>query len=250
MSKRPAVSSAPSVVRDLACDQDDQTKVQRARQAIADRFLEGRGLELGAGTRPFPLPRGAQAVYGDIRDEVALTRFFGNARVTTGQRIDAQTLDGIEAKSFDFLIAAHVIEHLRDPLGAIANGLRVLKKGGSFVLVVPDMRFTFDRNRPETTVAHAQRDLTDGGESTCYQAYEEHLRFVHPYLTGESYSESEIERQATENARRWREFDIHFHAWSRAGFEGLLAAAVEIFPATVEAAVSVANENIFVLRKT
>jgi hypothetical protein len=166
------------------------------------------------------LPQGAQAAYGDSRDEVALTKFFATSAVTSGEQIDAQTFEGIFDESVDFLISAHVIEHLRDPLGAIVQGLRVLKKSKPFVLVVPDMGPTFDRHRPETTVAHALCDFTDGGESTCFQAYEEHLRFVHPYLTGETYSEAEIQWQATESVRRWRELDVHFHAWTRTGFEG------------------------------
>jgi hypothetical protein len=111
------------------------------------------------------------------------------------------------------------------------------------------MELTFDRNRPETTVDHAVRDYTDGGESTCRVAYEEHLRHVHPYLTGESYPEAEIQRQADEAAQRWRELDVHFHAWTRRGFEDLLAATTRLASFTVEAAASVENENIFVLRK-
>ena len=151
--------------------------------------------------------------------------------------------------SADFVISAHVIEHLRDPIGAIVNGFRVLKPGEVYIIVIPEMRRTFDRGRPETTVAHALRDFADGGDSSCCQAYEEHLRFVHPYLTGEHYDDAEIVRQASESARRWRDFDAHFHAWTREGFEALLKRTMEIVPFGIEEVVSVANENIFVLRK-
>ncbi|HEY2713914.1 MAG TPA: methyltransferase domain-containing protein [Chthoniobacterales bacterium] len=241
--------SFPPGENDNPLEAPDEANLQRARYEIAHRFLAGRGLEVGAGARPFPLPQGAEAIYGDIRDEVGLTKFFGTSAVTCGEKIDAQTLNGIPDESVDFLISAHVIEHLRDPLGAIVQGLRVLKRSKPFILVVPEMRLTFDRHRPETTIEHVLRDFTDGGESTCFQAYEEHLRYVHPYLTGETYVEAEIQRQATENARRWREFDVHFHAWTRAGFEGLLKAAANISPFRVEEIVAVANENIFVLCK-
>ena len=46
------------------------------------------------------------------------------------QNIDAQTFDGIDNDSLDFVISAHVIEHLRDPIGSIVNAIRVLKAGG------------------------------------------------------------------------------------------------------------------------
>jgi hypothetical protein len=127
--------------------------------------------------------------------------------------------------------------------------MRVLKPDGIHLLVVPDMRETFDRHRPETTLDHVLADYADGGASTCQASYEEHLRYVHPFLTGENYPEAEIQRQAEESAKRWTEFDIHFHAWTRTGFETLLAAVQKFAPFTIEAAISVVNENIFALRK-
>ncbi|MBA3963468.1 MAG: methyltransferase domain-containing protein [Chthoniobacterales bacterium] len=230
-------------------DTNDEKQIHRLRFEVARRYLSGVGLEVGAGARPFPLPDHAQAIYGDIRDNDALVKFFRTTEVISGQLIDAQTLAGFPENSFDFLVSAHVIEHLRDPLGAIVCGFRVLKAQRPFIIVVPEMGSTFDRNRPETTVEHALRDFRDGGESTCFQAYEEHLRFVHPYLTGQHYEESEIQRQAAENTKRWRDFDVHFHAWTKAGFAALLHAAAEITPFRIEETVTAANENIFVLRR-
>src|SRR5207244_10348195 len=112
--------------------------------------------------------------------------------------IYAHSHASIADSTLHFIISAHVVEHVRDPIGAIVNAIRVLKRGGIHLLVVPDMRRTFDRDRPETTVAHALADFRDGGVATCRQAYEEHLRYVHPILTGQRYSEWEIQRQATE----------------------------------------------------
>jgi SAM-dependent methyltransferase len=186
--------------------------------------------------------------YGDIRDKAALESYF-KTRVEPGAHFDAQTFAGIDDNSLDFVISAHVIEHLRDPLGSIVNAMRTLKPGGVHILVVPDMRYTFDQNRPETSLEHVVADFADGGAGTCRLAYEEHLRFVHPYLTGETHSELQIDWQASEGSKRWQDFDIHFHAWTRAGFESVLDAAQKLAPFSIEAAVSVANENIFVLKK-
>jgi SAM-dependent methyltransferase len=227
----------------------DADAIQRDRTAIAFRFIRGRGVEVGAGARPFPVPPDVEVLYGDIREHASLQDYFKATEVQSGQQIDAQTFAGMAESSLDFVISAHVIEHLRDPIGAIVNAVRVLKTGGFLILVVPEMRLTFDRHRPETTVEHVLLDFADAGEGTCRTAYEEHLRFVHPYLTGENYSESEIEWQAAESVKRWREFDVHFHAWTRSGFEALLAATAELAPIYIETAVSVSNENIFVLRK-
>jgi SAM-dependent methyltransferase len=224
--------------------------VDSQRRAIAERFLTGQGVEVGAGDRPFPLPQHARVSYGDIRGTAAIQEYFKTADVRSDSAIDGQTFARIANDSLDFVISAHVIEHLRDPIASIVNAMRVLRPAGIHILVVPDMRFTFDRERPETTVEHALLDYGDGGESTCRQAYEEHLRYVHPVLTNQHHGEAEIKWQAEDGARRWRELDVHFHAWTRAGFERLLAAAARYAPFVVEETVSVVNENIFVLRKS
>jgi len=228
---------------------DEVGAILKARADIASKFIRGRGLEVGAGSRPFPHPPSTQVSYGDIRDRDSLQKYFHGTEIKTGGHINAQTFAGVENESLDFIISAHVIEHLRDPIGSIVNAIRVLKPGGIHLLVVPDMRYTFDRFRPETTLDHVLADYGDGGASTCRISYEEHLRYVHPFLTGENYPEAEIQRQASENVKRWPEFDIHFHAWTRTGFETLLSAAKQFGPFIVEAAISVANENIFALRK-
>jgi len=198
-----------------------------------DDLSRATALEIGGGTRPFPVPTGAKVPYGDIRDPVSLKSYFKADAVQSGEPIDAQTLAGIADASLDFVISAHVIEHLRDPIGAIVNAIRVLEHGGIHLLVVPDMRRTFDRDRPETSVAHVLADFSDGGIGTCRDGYEEHLRYVHPILTGQRYSEAEIQRQATEAARLWPKYGAHFHAWTQAGFEALLHAASDLVPANL-----------------
>jgi SAM-dependent methyltransferase len=226
-----------------------EEEIATIRAELSRRFISGCGFEMGAGTRPFPVPAGAQVSYGDIRDQASLQNYFKSNAIQIGQRIDGQTLAGIANASLDFVISAHVIEHLRDPIGAIANAIRVLKRGGIHLLVVPDMRQTFDRDRPETTIAHVLADFHDGGVGTCEQAYEEHLRYVHPILTGQRYSEAEIQRQAIEAARLWPKYGAHFHAWTRAGFEALLHVACDLVPFRLIDTASVVNENLFVLRK-
>lgn len=90
--------------------------------------------------------------------------------------IDAQTLGGTADASLDFVLSAHVIEHLQDPLGSIRAAMRCLRPGGSLLLAVPDMRHTFDRERSPTPLSHLPGDLEDGGEGTRLEAYEEFIR--------------------------------------------------------------------------
>src|SRR6266566_2457321 len=89
--------------------------------------------------------------------------------------------------------------------------------------------------------------FSDGGIGTCRDDYEDHLRYVHPILTGQRYPEAEIQRQATEAARLWPKYGAHFHAWTQAGFEALLHAASDFVPFRLIDTASVVNENLFVL---
>ncbi len=226
-------------------------RIAEARLAVASYFLTGEGIELGAGSRPFPLPANVKVRYGDVRDTAALVQYFSTtAVVSTEQRIDAQTLEGVPKGQLDFVLSAHVIEHLEDPIGAVVNTLSVLKLGGIFIVVVPDMRLTFDRDRPETPASHSIADFGDGGASTRKQAFVEHLRYCHPIMTnGVSLTEAEIERQATISAVNHKALDLHYHAWTLEGFRQLLTVAKQYSPFDIEIAIPIENENIFVLRK-
>jgi len=222
-------------------------EIAGARKAVAHLFLKGDGIEVGAGDRPFPLPEGARCQYGDIRDRTALNQYFGNDRISLTGHVDAQTYAGVAPASLDFVISAHVIEHLFDPIGAIRAAVSTLKPRGVFLCVVPDMEKTWDRARPPTTLDHLWADSRDGGESTRLQAYIEHVRYVHPVLTGEHLPEDEIEKNA--RATMATGMDLHVHAWRSVDFTELLKAIAPSSDFTLEGHVPVINENIFVLRR-
>ena len=102
----------------------DKEAIAAVRSELSRRFIFGHGLEIGAGARPFPIPAGTQVSYGDMRDRASLESYFKTNAVQSGEPLDAQTLAGIADASFDFVISAHVIEHLRDPIGAIVSAIR------------------------------------------------------------------------------------------------------------------------------
>lgn len=52
----------------------------------------------------------------------------------------------------DYIVASHVVEHIPDPLGWLAEAATTLREGGVFCLIVPDKRFTFDHFRTPTSV--------------------------------------------------------------------------------------------------
>jgi SAM-dependent methyltransferase len=232
--------------RRSAAESVGSIEVYTTRRTIAHMVVNGNGVEVGAGDRPWPLPATATCYYGDIRDERNLRAYFKNDNVKHGTILDAQSFSGINDEAFSFVISAHVIEHLQNPLGALRATMRIIRSGGVAIFAVPEMTRTFDRTRPPTTLEHLLIDAVDGGESSRFSAFLDHVRYVHPLLTGENIS-TEDEHKAAQSILK-ANMDIHYHAWTGVSFrEHLQAASNGIF--TIEAHVPVQNENIFVLRK-
>jgi SAM-dependent methyltransferase len=72
---------------------------------------------------------------------------------------DATALSSIADGSYDFLLASHILEHVANPLRALAEFHRVLKPQGCVLVLVPNQVYTFDHRRPVTTFAHLEADL-------------------------------------------------------------------------------------------
>jgi SAM-dependent methyltransferase len=72
---------------------------------------------------------------------------------------EASDLGRIPSASYDFVLSSHCLEHIANPLKALAEWVRVLKVGGLLVLVVPHKEGTFDHRRPVTSLKHMIDDL-------------------------------------------------------------------------------------------
>jgi SAM-dependent methyltransferase len=241
-----AVAAALHRDRRRAAESEGLTEILQTRRTVAEIFLRGDGVEVGAGDRPWPVPERVRCFYGDVRDEVGLAGYFANDTSAFDGLLDAQTFADVPDASLDFVISAHVLEHLPDPVGSIRETMRVLRAGGIFLIAVPDMRHTHDHARPETTVEHLMADEIDGGASTRWDAFEEHVRYVHP-LSQPAIPEDEVANEVLHIMAAG--MDIHFHAWTGGTFAQLLDQLHGRFGFVVEAHLPVRNESIFVLRK-
>jgi methionine biosynthesis protein MetW len=97
--------------------------------------------------------------------------------------------------SFDVVVAGELLEHLRDPRRTVAEILRVLRPGGTFVASVPNayrlkgrLRFLFGR-KPESDPTHLQmfsptdvRTLLDGFDEADVHFVAGRLVRLHPRL--------------------------------------------------------------------
>jgi SAM-dependent methyltransferase len=72
----------------------------------------------------------------------------------------------IEDSSYECVLACHCLEHIANPLRALAEWNRVLEKDGLLLLILPHKDGTFDWRRPTTTLAHMiedyERDVGEG----------------------------------------------------------------------------------------
>jgi GT2 family glycosyltransferase/SAM-dependent methyltransferase len=215
------------------------------RKYIAGLYLEGQGIEVGALHSPIPVDASVSVRYVD-RMTVAQLR-LQYPELDSLPLIEPDILDNgehlttIGDASQDFVIASHFLEHCQDPIGTIKAMLRVVKPGGILYIAVPDKRFTFDRNRPVTTLDHLLRDYQEGPAWSRAGHFEEWATLAEDVnVRGRS-------------AQELMDFDysIHFHVWTQSEVLELFAAmqtrcglAFEI-----EAVLKNAIEVILILRK-
>jgi SAM-dependent methyltransferase len=72
---------------------------------------------------------------------------------------DATALEGIGDATYDLVLSSHTLEHIANPLRALAEWKRVIRDDGHLVLVLPHLENTFDHLRPVTTLQHLEDDL-------------------------------------------------------------------------------------------
>ena len=71
---------------------------------------------------------------------------------------DATDLGEIRSSQYDCILACHCLEHVANPLRALLEWKRVLKRDGFLLLVLPHKDGTFDWRRPTTSLAHMVED--------------------------------------------------------------------------------------------
>jgi predicted SAM-dependent methyltransferase len=98
------------------------------------KFATGKILELGCGaTKTVPdavgvdiIPKGEQIP--------GLVKTFSMADIVA----DVSKKLPVESESYDTVIARHILEHILDPIPTLKEWGRVIKKGGTLIIAVPD----------------------------------------------------------------------------------------------------------------
>jgi len=87
--------------------------------------------------------------------------FRFNPRRAPGRQFiaEATTLPEIANTAYQFVLSSHTLEHVANPLLALAEWKRVLEPEGVLALILPHKEATFDHRRPVTTVQHLIQDF-------------------------------------------------------------------------------------------
>ncbi|MBP9837709.1 MAG: methyltransferase domain-containing protein [Proteobacteria bacterium] len=181
-------------------------------------LLQGKGIEIGALHRPCVVPH-LEVQYVDCLTKEELLEHYpelSNLPLVTPDIIDnAEILKNIPSQSQDYVIANHVIEHMRNPIGALHSWSRVLKTGGRLFLAVPDKHTSFDANRNLTTIEHLEADFSNPSKERDY----EHFRDFALEVSCKTFNVKPIS-EAEDFARHLEEinYSIHFHVWDYESF--------------------------------
>lgn len=100
-------------------NETSKSKELRSRLGHFEKYLLGRGLDIGAGDDPLVTPYGTVDIYD-----------WGQG--------DAQYLQNIADDSYDFVYSSHCLEHMRSIEESLKNWCRVIKPGGTLYVTVPD----------------------------------------------------------------------------------------------------------------
>ncbi|MDD5040094.1 MAG: class I SAM-dependent methyltransferase [Patescibacteria group bacterium] len=183
------------------------------KEFVHDHF-SGEGIEIGALASPFPINSNTMMRYVDVASTEKLKEIYKPHKNVPNDKIihvdyicNAQNLDTIPDNSLDFVCNSHLLEHLPDPGSAIQEWLRVVKKGGMVYIVVPDKRFTFDKNRQRTPLQHLQDDFNQKTTSVSRGHYEDFMVTVNE-ITDTFQCEGAYRGQAS----------IHVHVWDYQSF--------------------------------
>ena len=219
-----------------------------ARVGLANRYIRGSGIEIGALQKATRLNSACQVRYIDRMSLQKLLEHYPEMAKIPVQAPDivddGQLLQHIAEDSQDFAIANHFLEHCPDPIRSIHNMLRVVKQGGMLYLAVPDKRHTFDLRRPITPYAALKSAYVSGQRAGCAELFYEWAHLVYQLPPDQARVRGE---QLMEE-----DYSIHYNVWATSDLLSFLLAARQDFqiPFELAAVVSSENETIVLLERT
>jgi SAM-dependent methyltransferase len=137
------------------------------------------GLEIGGPSRVFNT---ALPVYRKVRSldnvnfshdtiwegSISTGKTFRYARGKAGHQytLEASDLSAISTGKYEFVLSSNCLEHMANPIKGLLEWKRVIKPGGSLIVIVPRKENNFDHRRPTTKFEHLLRDYEDNTDES------------------------------------------------------------------------------------
>lgn len=219
--------------------------VYAVRARLARKYIRGSGIEFGALNAALEVSKGVKVRYADLQSEAEHRSWYSSPCEITPPDIltDIESMQGIDDCSVDFIIANHVLEHVENPLRALRAVSRALRNDGIVFIALPDKRFSFDKRRSITPLAHIIADYEQGPDRSLIQHYEDWSRNVEG-LKGVAYDEK-VSALLAQRA------NIHFHVWDYHAMAEMFAYAATLpeIELTVHHSQQNRSEAIWILKK-
>lgn len=218
------------------------------RKMIADIFIKGSGIEIGALQNPLPVNNDVSVTYVDKYSIEHSRELYPELDSFILKDVDifddGETLELIPDDSQDFIIANHFIEHCKDFISTIKTHLKKLKTGGVLYYAVPDKRYTFDKDRNLTTWLHISDDYKNIIAERQIIHIKEWIEIVE-HITDKDLFLQRADEIIDTN------YSIHYHVWTMHSFLNHLIKLDEYSGPEfeIELAVNNTHEFIIILRK-
>ena len=183
---------------------------------------------MGPGQHPFELPMPGVDVWyvdrwkpsesGELFPQLAAERSFTEPDVIAD--FNSDRLGPIGDASQDFVIASHVLEHLAEPIGFLAEIHRVLRPGGIALVLLPDRHRTNDRGRDATALSHLVSEYEARVDEVSEAHVVEWLRH-----RGKPVGDTRPEQLQILDYHRRR--SIHVHCWDASEFLEVIRWGIE-----------------------
>jgi SAM-dependent methyltransferase len=183
--------------------------LNRLENAYLRRYFHGRGIEVGALWRRFPLPRRARAWYLDRLSPAELGEHYAEfkGKLLRPDLLAEATELPVPSGSLDFLIASHVLEHMPFPLKALRAWYDALAPAGALLLKVPDKRYTFDVRRERTPLQQLIAENDDA------QVFDRRVHYADWLANVGNRSTDSLDFDNAVADLMRLNYSIHFHVW-------------------------------------
>ena len=122
---------------------------------LAHKYCIGLGLEIGGAEHN---AFGLNTLNVDLTDSMdTVFKLEEVRRCGKARKVDIVASGGSVPRadeSQDFIVSAHVLEHMPNPIKALLEWDRLIRPGGIIFMIVPHKERTFDRDYERTTLQH------------------------------------------------------------------------------------------------